>query len=115
MREAPLEPWVGGQLHVAGPPGDATGARAFAQRQEGGLRPDPGGVPYYRDFNQGSATPAANWVSVGGVLREVAGIVANGEAYFVGRNIHGSVWWYRLATSEWTRLTATVTAASPVH
>jgi hypothetical protein len=76
---------------------------------------DPGGAPYYRDFNQGSATPAANWVSVGGVLREVAGIVVNGEAYFVGRNIHGSVWWYRLATSEWTRLTATVTAASPVH
>lgn len=76
---------------------------------------DPGGAPYYRDFNQGTAQATANWISVGGVLREVAGVIANGEAYFVGRNIHGSVWWYRLATAEWARLTATVTAASPVH
>lgn len=76
---------------------------------------DPGGAPYYRDFNQGSASPAASWISVGGVLREVAGVVATGEAYLVGRNIHGSIWWYRLLTQEWTRLTANVTAASPVH
>lgn len=76
---------------------------------------DPGGAPYYRDFNQGSASPAASWISVGGVLREVVGVVATGEAYLVGRNIHGSIWWYRLLTQEWTRLTANVTAASPVH
>lgn len=76
---------------------------------------DPGGAPYYRDFDQGTAKPATHWIPVGGVLRDVAGIVAGGEAYLVGRNIHGSVWWRRLASSEWTRLTATVTAASPVH
>jgi hypothetical protein len=74
-----------------------------------------GGSVSVRDFPEGAGEAATEWQSAGGMLREVAIVVAGGHCFVTGRDVHGAVWWRMLPAGRWLRVKTSATATSAVR
>jgi len=63
---------------------------------------DPWAVLWYRGYQEGSSGGWLSWVMTGGVLQDFAAAGELGEVYIAGRSLSNELWWYRLATNQWT-------------
>ncbi|MCC6585721.1 MAG: CAP domain-containing protein [Bryobacterales bacterium] len=79
------------------------------------LERDPYGSPFYKDLAEGTLNMVQDWVNAGGLFRDVRLLTIGGESYMTGRDLGNGVWWRRILTGEWSRVTDTITANSPVR
>jgi hypothetical protein len=63
---------------------------------------DSTGAVYRTTFTEGTGNGWQPWISVGGVLADIAPAGVNGELFFLGRAPNGDLWWWQQNSNQWS-------------